>query len=437
VRAAEEAKPEIITIAGKEYRIIPDKVFRKMGFEFPDVAREENAAYDYIRAINAYTRWEFEGPQNDPRDQTFQGEWPENDAALREYFEQNKKALKHLRAGAQKKACHFPFFESPLLKVPPEQIFHQMLSIELFSPLRELARFLRFVGVMREHDGDFAGSLEAYLDAAALGVHVGQDRLLINNLVGVAITQIGRAGIQECATRDQIDENVLLRAQQRLAAIRALRSSYLDMLRSERLFGGLALEAQLASESVGGFALFDEEPPRWKIALAEVLVRSAGFQQSVRSYNAEVMDVIERLAERPMAEYVERCSEEVAKVGERYFLRLPEVVTGPPSALVESRAVYEHDRLDWTVTDVVLALARYKVRHEQYPEKLEQATGFMLSDGRDPFSGEVLKYRRDGDEFVVWSVGENLVDDGGKVEVGSRWAQDDCVWSSRLLRGEE
>ena len=50
-----------------------------------------------------------------------------------------------------------------------------------------------------------------------------------------------------------------------------------------------------------------------------------------------------------------------------------------------------------------------------------------------------LKYRLEDDgSFTIWSVGHNLVDDGGKIEkVESLWKADDYVWNSRLLRGSE
>ena len=82
----------------------------------------------------------------------------------------------------------------------------------------------------------------------------------------------------------------------------------------------------------------------------------------------------------------------------------------------------------------MFALARYKARHGEYPERLEDAKGLMLSDGIDPFSGELLGYRREDDgSFTLWSVGEDLVDDGGTHEEGAvRWAGPDYVWTSRL-----
>ena len=49
----------------------------------------------------------------------------------------------------------------------------------------------------------------------------------------------------------------------------------------------------------------------------------------------------------------------------------------------------------------------------------------------DPFDGKTLKYRADGDEPAIWSVGEDQTDDSGD-EVDSRTGKGDIVW--RLKR---
>jgi len=102
--------------------------------------------------------------------------------------------------------------------------------------------------------------------------------------------------------------------------------------------------------------------------------------------------------------------------------------------IITYRMLYDREDLEWTVTDTFLALARHKGKHGEYPETLDEAKDLMLSDGIDPFSGELLKYRREADgSFTLWSVGEDLVDDGGKHKEGAaRWYGPDYVWTSRV-----
>ncbi len=60
---------------------------------------------------------------------------------------------------------------------------------------------------------------------------------------------------------------------------------------------------------------------------------------------------------------------------------------------------------------VALAVAARRAERDSYPASLAdlQAEGWDLPT--DPFSGEPFRYRREGDGFVVWSIGPDMDDD--------------------------
>lgn len=61
-----------------------------------------------------------------------------------------------------------------------------------------------------------------------------------------------------------------------------------------------------------------------------------------------------------------------------------------------------------------LALKQHKAKHGVYPNTLEEIDPQYLPESLpDPFTGQPLKYRREDDGFVVYSLGENLLDDHG------------------------
>ena len=67
-----------------------------------------------------------------------------------------------------------------------------------------------------------------------------------------------------------------------------------------------------------------------------------------------------------------------------------------------------------------LAVERYRLEHGQLPASL----GVMVPDyleavPLDPFDGEPLRYKVLADGYVVYSVGKDLVDDGGEDEYGT------------------
>ena len=73
-----------------------------------------------------------------------------------------------------------------------------------------------------------------------------------------------------------------------------------------------------------------------------------------------------------------------------------------------------------------LALKRYKQTQGQYPDQLQQLiSGDFKALPIDPFNGEPFHYKKEGEGFLLYSVGRNRVDEGGIS--GSRM-DGDIVW---------
>ena len=69
---------------------------------------------------------------------------------------------------------------------------------------------------------------------------------------------------------------------------------------------------------------------------------------------------------------------------------------------------------------VSLALELYQRQHNRYPDSLEDLSPRLLpSIPLDRITGSALRYRVNGDQAVVYSVGQNLVDDGGVMPGGT------------------
>ena len=83
---------------------------------------------------------------------------------------------------------------------------------------------------------------------------------------------------------------------------------------------------------------------------------------------------------------------------------------------------------------VACALERYRLANGQFPETLEAlAPKFIEKLPHDVINGQPLKYRRTDDgQFVLYSVGWNETDDGGKVGLTKNGnldaKQGDWVW---------
>jgi hypothetical protein len=69
-------------------------------------------------------------------------------------------------------------------------------------------------------------------------------------------------------------------------------------------------------------------------------------------------------------------------------------------------------------TIVIVAAHRYEMKEGFWPESLNElmCDGYIESVPIDPFSGEQLAYRKTDNSFVLYSVGTDRVDNGGKAE---------------------
>lgn len=85
---------------------------------------------------------------------------------------------------------------------------------------------------------------------------------------------------------------------------------------------------------------------------------------------------------------------------------------------------------------LAVALERYRREHGTFPDRLSQlAPKYLRSVLADPMDGEPMRYSKDSaNRFRLWSVGQNLDDDGGKLEVKEekKSEPEDVVWLGEM-----
>jgi len=94
-----------------------------------------------------------------------------------------------------------------------------------------------------------------------------------------------------------------------------------------------------------------------------------------------------------------------------------------------SRALETQDRLvaQCDLAEMAMYLKQYKGKTGSYPKKLDAIVPEYSQElPVDPFAGAPYIYRKDGDGFVLYSFGVNVVDDGGIPD----WTKGDIVWRS-------
>lgn len=88
---------------------------------------------------------------------------------------------------------------------------------------------------------------------------------------------------------------------------------------------------------------------------------------------------------------------------------------------------------------ISLALEIYKKRFGQYPQRLDDLRTIDFKAPKDLFSGKDFIYKKQGSDYLLYSIGSDLRDNGGKrrlytkaVKKNDKWPQPvDIVWSSK------
>jgi len=94
-----------------------------------------------------------------------------------------------------------------------------------------------------------------------------------------------------------------------------------------------------------------------------------------------------------------------------------------------SRALETQDRLvaQCDLAEMAIYLKQFKMKTGSYPEKLDAIVlEYIRELPVDPFTGTPYVYRKEGDGFVLYSVGVNLADDNGEPDGRAG----DIVWRS-------
>jgi len=293
-----------------------------------------------------------------------------------------------------------------------------MLEIRLpsLSPLRSLARASVIEGRRAMLADDPGHAADRYLDVLAAGAHVGSGMTIIENLVGMSMQEMAAEAWLDLVANSDADTldygELVIQAE---VAYTPPRSSA-ECLQGERAFFLDSMQRLWKPGSEAGQYELDKEKATTLLTLADADVadseiaryENAGYVDSVVQANA-VYDVMTEALSIPYTGSAKHLAELERQ------LNSDSNVNPFVRAFVPSLANYHFaaTRAETIRRAALLTthLKSYRQQHGAYPESLEVFGGrdFVA----DPFSEGLFAYGRDGDDFHLYSVGGNGLDDAG------------------------
>ena len=302
--------------------------------------------------------------------------------------------LKHQRAMVAQNAPALVLLRQALARgiaAPPFKSTLEDDPFLLLAPAREMAQQLVQEADVRAADGDALGAVNTDFDALALGAQIGRGPF-VASLTGIALTRIARQSLESHAP--------LLRAPQ----LRAVAARW-EKLDATRLSYAQVIGAYEQNE------LKQLEPIVADPEQLKVLGLSGNFKPMEKrqlqtltpaEFRANFHSVVQNALARAAWPYRSAAEAAPIQAGDPVSQWSAQLFSQPLT-----RLNFTQDAALNTLSLAALKLRATKLETGAYPDQFDA--------GVDPFSPALapLVYRREGDKYLLYSVGPDGKDDGG------------------------
>ena len=378
---------------------------------------------------------------------------PQQKQLIEKWLTDNKETLELVIQGTKK-----PYYWQ---KYSTSRNTNEMLSLLIphLNEFRKLAFALCWRAQLRAEQGKYENAFEDIKSCYRFGQHLNGDRLLIEQLVAMAIEDISVQTIRNILSEHDIDSTTLTNLQndfkqlllkedftasliaEKMSAYDVIQRTFTDGLGNGHIiparlrkllpevqvisalptrsgsasqtkvqqpgfFSGLMLGIRLSAYSLGSFAKKN----------AYILFLHPDKKQTLQSAQ-QAYDYWQTLqAKTPAQIRAEAITPEKEAM---------EIVKG--NLLLESFVptldrvieVVNRHKLNVEATLTIIAIFRYHQQNGDYPNDLQQLieAGFLKACPIDPFSDKPLIYRKVENNFILYGIGQNFKDDGGQVAI--------------------
>jgi len=353
-------------------------------------------------------------------------------AGLELWISSNSEVIKLYKQGSERPYCWWE-----------RDSAGNMMSV-LVPELRPMRNITKLMGWKAKYDISQGKSEDAFNGILAMyrvGEHFKGPRILIEQLVGNAIQALAVQNAFTIISENQFDENMLKKFQNSLEVLvedgifvtnfKCERFFFLDFIQqcyTDNVRGSGRMSPQGLKKYMGGW---DEWAWDGLFCLAASLVTIDREQMTeiVTDYYDE-FDEMSRLTPYEINQKGIDYDQELMQWSRFKRLRYWPIDMLLPALTTAAQFPYRTEIHSKSLI-LVLALQRYKLINNEYPDDLHELvkSGLIESVPLDPFSNGIISYRKTPDSFILYSFGRNFKDDGGVAGKGSSgkkniWADD-------------
>jgi len=360
----------------------------------------ENAAYTIIDAFSCYKKWDKD--KSKPLPVVGRAELPacteplnkEMKSLITQYIADNNEALELLHAGAAIEYCRYPVdlsagFESKLPSL---------------SEIRRGVFLLKLEAVLHAENGDGESALRSAISSFGIAHSLANEPCIVPQLVRIACQSFAVTTIEYCVNRVVPDDEQLVEFIE--CVQNAERNSDISCAFVGERCMGLAFFR--APESVNP-DLINGIPFRPVLEL----FKAAGLVDADAIIYFDIMDEYIQSIQLPLHKRQDAVRAINAKLQSTSKIHI--LLHSLMPALSRITIMDLRNIAQWRTARTALAIERYRLAAGKLPDTLADIVpAYLDAVPTDPFDGNELRYKKLEPGFVVYSIGEDMSDDGGK-----------------------
>ena len=315
----------------------------------------------------------------------------------------------------------------------------EMISVLIphLGEFRNLARALNWRAQLRAEQGRYADAFNDIKSGYRFGQNLKGDKSLVEQLVACSIENLAARTLRSLLSNHQIDSATLANLQQDLEQLIAA-EDFVPSFETEKIFLYDEIQRCFTEDRFGGHLYLSrvgrlaDAPGGLREILVETIFSPEGWAMAAKVlflhpdkrqtremadlYYAYWDKVARKTPAQVRAEGIDIEKETVEIIKDNILLQ----IFAPALGRVSEISHRNKTEVEATVT--VLSLLRYKADNGSYPKDLQQliTTGYLRQLPTDLYNVKPLIYKKTADSFILYSVGENFEDDGGKSGTDSK-----------------